>query len=141
MNRNAKLEIAVLRILILWIGLYMSPVFTKKVDERRMAKINANAAVFTSKALSVFSADKDAKASYVARKTMDELNTLSKNPYDKKLPAYVSGNVFCGSISIDSDDKLQTITITGYGKDNVVLVRTVIKPPSFVTYKKYEDKK
>lgn len=141
MNRIAKLEIAVVIILVLCIGLYMSPFFTKKVDERRMAKINANAAVFTSKALSVFSADKDAKASYVARKTMDELNTLSKNPYDKKLPAYVSGNVFCGSISIDSDDKLQTITITGYGKDNVVLVRTVIKPPSFVTYKKYEDKK
>ncbi len=140
MNKIVKLEIGVIIILLLCIGLYLMPYFTKSADERKIAKINANAAVFTSKALSVFSADKNAKASSVAIKTMDELNTLSKNPYDRKLPAYVSGNVFCGSISIESDDKLQTITITGYGKENVILVRTVIKPPSFVTYKKYEDK-
>ena len=141
MSKIAKLEIAVIIILLLCIGLYLTPYFKKSADERKIAGINANAAIFTSKSLAEFSRDKDQKASIVAKKTLDELNTVSKNPYDRKLPAYVSGNVFCGSVSIESDDKLQTITVTGYGRDNVIIVRTVIKPPSFVTYKKYEDKK
>lgn len=141
MSKIAKLEIAVIIILLICIGLYLTPYFKKSADERKIAKINANAAIFTSKSLAEFSRDKDQKASIVAKKTLDELNTVSKNPYDRKLPAYVSGNVFCGSVSIESDDKLQTITVTGYGRDNVIIVRTVIKPPSFVTYKKYEDKK
>lgn len=141
MSKIAKLEIAVIIILLICIGLYLTPYFKKSADERKIAKINANAAIFTSKSLAEFSRDKDQKASVVAKKTLDELNTVSKNPYDRKLPAYVSGNVFCGSVSIESDDKLQTITVTGYGRDNVIIVRTVIKPPSFVTYKKYEDKK
>lgn len=141
MSKIAKLEIAVIIILLICIGLYLTPYFKKSADERKIAKINANAAIFTSKSLAEFSRGKDQKASIVAKKTMDELNTVSKNPYDRKLPAYVSGNVFCGSVSIESDDKLQTITVTGYGRDNVIIVRTVIKPPSFVTYKKYEDKK
>lgn len=141
MSKIAKLEIAVIIILLICIGLYLTPYFKKSADERKIAGINANAAIFTSKSLAEFSRDKDQKASIVAKKTLDELNTVSKNPYDRKLPAYVSGNVFCGSVSIESDDKLQTITVTGYGRDNVIIVRTVIKPPSFVTYKKYEDKK
>lgn len=141
MSKIAKLEIAVIIILLICIGLYLTPYFKKSADERKIAGINANAAIFTSKSLAEFSRGKDQKASIVAKKTMDELNTVSKNPYDRKLPAYVSGNVFCGSVSIESDDKLQTITVTGYGRDNVIIVRTVIKPPSFVTYKKYEDKK
>ena len=141
MSKIAKLEIAVIIILLICIGLYLTPYFKKSADERKIAGINANAAIFTSKSLAEFSRDKDQKASVVAKKTLDELNTVSKNPYDRKLPAYVSGNVFCGSVSIESDDKLQTITATGYGRDNVIIVRTVIKPPSFVTYKKYEEKK
>lgn len=141
MSKIAKLEIAVIIILLICIGLYLTPYFKKSADERKIAGINANAAIFTSKSLAEFSRDKDQKASIVAKKTLDELNTVSKNPYDRKLPAYVSGNVFRGSVSIESDDKLQTITVTGYGRDNVIIVRTVIKPPSFVTYKKYEDKK
>ena len=110
MSKIAKLEIAVIIILLICIGLYLTPYFKKSADERKIAKINANAAIFTSKSLAEFSRDKDQKASIVAKKTLDELNTVSKNPYDRKLPAYVSGNVFCGSVSIESDDKLQTIT-------------------------------
>ena len=96
---------------------------------------------FTSKALANFNEEKDKKASIVAKETLEELNTLDKNPFDKKLPAYVFEKPQTGSILVESDDKIQTITLTGFGRENVILVRTVIKPPSFVTYQKYEDKK
>lgn len=141
MSKLAKLEIAVIVILLLCIGLYLTPYFTSSADKRRAAKVCANAAVFTSKALANFNEEKDKKASIVAKETLEELNTLDKNPFDKKLPAYVFEKPQTGSILVESDDKIQTITLTGFGRENVILVRTVIKPPSFVTYQKYEDKK
>ena len=141
MSKLAKLEIAVIVILLLCIGLYLTPYFTSSADKRRSAKVSANAAVFTSKALANFNEEKDKKASIVAKETLEELNTLDKNPFDKKLPAYVFEKPQTGSILVESDDKIQTITLTGFGRENVILVRTVIKPPSFVTYQKYEDKK
>lgn len=141
MNRIAKLEIAVIIILILCIGLYLTPYLTGGLDKKKEARVVANAAVFTSKTLSNFALNKKEKASIVAKKTADELNTLSKNPFNKKLPAYVIENPQSGSVIVQSDDELQTVTVTGLGKEKQIVVRTVIKPPSFVTYQKYEDKK
>lgn len=141
MNRIAKLEIAVIIILILCIGLYLTPYLTGGLDKKKEAKVVANAAVFTSKTLSNFALNKKEKASIVAKKTADELNTLSKNPFNKKLPAYVFEKPQAGSVAVSSDDELQTVTVTGFGKEKQIVVRTVIKPPSFVTYQKYEDKK
>lgn len=141
MNRIAKLEIAVIIILILCIGLYLTPYLTGGLDKKKEARVVANAAVFTSKTLANFSINKKEKASVVAKKTADELNTLSKNPFNKKLPAYVFENPEAGSVVVSSDDELQTVTVTGFGKEKQIVVRTVIKPPSFVTYQKYEDKK
>ena len=53
MNRIAKLEIAVIIILILCIGLYLTPYLTGGLDKKKEAKVVANAAVFTSKSLAV----------------------------------------------------------------------------------------
>lgn len=139
MSKITKLEIAIIIILIICIGIYLVPYFTSSAEKRKESTLRTNAAIFTSKSLSVFSENKDVKASEVAKKTADELNKLNKNPYNKKLPAYVFENAQNGSIYIQSDDKIQTITITGYTKDGSILVRTLIKPPSFVTYEK-EDK-
>lgn len=141
MNKVAKIEIAVIIILILCIGLYLLPYLTGGLDKKKEARVVANAAVFTSKTLANFSINKKEKASVVAKKTADELNTLSKNPFNKKLPAYVFEKPQAGSVIVSSDDELQTVTVTGLGKENKIVVRTVIKPPSFVTYQKYEDKK
>ncbi len=141
MNKIAKIEIAVILILVLCIGLYLMPYLTGSFDKKKEAKVVANAAVFTSKVLSNFALNKKEKASLVAKKTADELNTLSKNPFNKKFPAYVFDKAQIGSVIIQSDDELQTVTVTGLGKEKQIVVRTVVKPPSFVTYQKYEDKK
>ena len=141
MKKITKLEITAIIILVICLGLYLSPYFSGKMDKKRAAKVNANAAVFTTKALANFAYEKDKKASSIAKKTADELNTLDKNPFNKKLPAYVFENPQTGSVLVESDDKIQTITLTGLGENKIILVRTVIKPPSFVTYRKYEDKK
>lgn len=141
MNKITKLEIGVIVLLIMAIGLYLSPSLKIKKEKRQNSLVSTNAAIFTSKSLSHFNQDKKAKASSVAKMTADELNTLSKNPYSRKLPAYVFENPQCGSILVESDDKIQTITITGYDKNKAIIVRTLIKPPSFVTYEREEQDK
>ena len=74
MNRIAKLEIAVVIILVLCIGLYMSPFLKKNVVDKKMTKFTVPSSVFTKNAFSFFSAEKAEKSSNVEKKTMDELN-------------------------------------------------------------------
>lgn len=141
MDKITKLEIGIILIMLLAFGIYFFPsIFGDKIKMKN-AKVVANASIFTSKSLSYFNADKNAKASDVAKKTAEELNTLSVNPYDKKLPAFVFSEPKVGSILVTSEDAIQTITITGLDADKKIIVRTLIKPPSFVTYQKEELKK
>ena len=49
---------------------------------------NKYAAIFTSKALSEFSANPKMKASVISNKLVEELNAVNKNPFSKKQPAY-----------------------------------------------------
>ena len=44
-----------------------------------------------------------------------------------------------GCNSVEYDDKLTMIILTTYNKRGDLIARTVIKPPSFVTYTKSEN--
>ena len=74
------------------------------------------------------------KASVISKKLTEELNAVNKNPLSKKEPAYITGEKCEGCVIITPDDKLNSITVEAYSKENALLVRTVIQPPSFVTY-------
>ncbi len=136
-NKITFFEIFVLILLVLCVWLYVSPNFLIKAENRKNAQIQANASIFTSKALSEFSTNSKIKASVVSSKLIEELNAVNKNPFSKKAPAYcISGKCECvGCVKISPDDKMNSITVEAYTKgDNLLLVRTVIQPPSFVTY-------
>lgn len=135
-NKITPLEIFVAALIVLCIFLYISPNILVNIQNRKNAQIQTNAGVFTSKALSEFSDNtkKDKKASKVAEKLVEELNQVNKNPYFKKQKAYVINKKCIGCVTIIPDDKLNSIAVEGYTTDNIVLVRTLIQPPSFVTY-------
>ena len=96
--------------------------------------------MFTSKALEEFAVDVNAKPSKVAQKVADELNLTGKNPYNKKAPAFTFDNACKGCNAVEYDDKLTMIILTTYNKRGDLMSRTVIKPPSFVTYAKGDEK-
>jgi len=135
-NKITLFEIFVLILLVFCVVLYISPNFIIKAENRKHAQVQANAAIFTSKALSEFSSNPKLKASVIANKLIEELNAVNKNPFAKKEPAYcVLAKCQCdGCVKINPDDNMNSITIEAYTKDNILLVRTVIQPPSFVTY-------
>lgn len=135
-NKITLFEIFVLFLLLICVALYISPNFLIKAENRKYAQIQTNAAIFTSKALSEFSANPKMKASVISNKLVEELNAVNKNPFSKKQPAYcVLAICECeGCVKINPDDKTNSITVEANTKDSILLIRTVIQPPSFVTY-------
>ena len=135
-NRITFFEIFVLILLVICVWLYISPNFLIKAENRKYSIVQTNAGIFTSKALAEFSANPKIKASVVSNKLVEELNAVNKNPFSKKEPAYcILAKCECdGCVKINSNDKINTITVEAFTKDNLLLVRTVLQPPSFVTY-------
>ena len=138
-KKFAAIEIIVLVLIFAAIGIYYSPHFMLEQEVMKAAKIKADNAIFTSKTLEEFAQDKNAKSSDVAKKVADELNVTTKNPYNKKNPSYTFEENCTGCNSVVCDDKNQMVLLTTYNKKGELIARTVIKPPSFVVYSKYED--
>ena len=128
--------VSLVLIMLIVFGFYFVPKMIAKRDVMAAAKIKADNQVFVSKSLEEFEADKNAKPSDVAKKVSDELNVATINPYDKKSEAYTFETTCKGCNSVEFDDTLQMIILTTYDKKGELIARTVIKPPSFVTYNK-----
>lgn len=136
-NKITFFEFFVLLLLIGCIWLYISPNFLLKLENRKNAQIQTNASIFISKALSEFSLQKKGekpKPTAVSAKLAEELNAVNKNPYSKKQKAYSIGEKCTGCVIITPDDKMNSITVEAYTEDGILLVRTILQPPSFVTY-------
>ena len=139
-KKITAIELSVIMLLLIAFGIYYSPRIWHKQEVLMAAKIKADGAVFTSKVLEEFAQNKNAKSSEVAQKITDELNKVEVNPYDKKGIAYTFEKNCKACNSVEYDDELSMIILTSYNKKGELLARTVIKPPSFVTYNKSDDK-
>lgn len=135
-NKITVFEVIIALLLIGGIIFYFSPNFLLKADMRKASKTQTNAAIFVSKALSEFSTNKKIKASVVSAKLVEELNAVNKNAFTKKNPAYSLDEICSGCVIIEADDKINSITVSAYDKEGALLTRTLIQPPSFVTYTK-----
>ena len=140
-KKITSIEIIVLVIVFFAIGIYYSPNFMYKKDVMMAAKIKADNAIFTAKALEEFAQDKNAKASVIAKKVAEELNVITKNPYDKKKDAYTFENICRSCNSVSFDDENEMIILTTFNKKGELIARTVIKPPSFVVYSIEDEEK
>ena len=118
------------------LGVYYIPQLVEKQEVMAAAKIQNGNQVFITKSLEEFSANKKIKSSEVAKKVSEELNSTTVNPYNKKADAYTFETECKGCNSVEFDDTLEMIILTTYDKKGELIARTVIKPPSFVTYNK-----
>ena len=142
MNKKIILvEVITLVLALSALGIYYSPRLINKQEVMMAAKIKSDNAVFTAKALEEFAQNKDMKSSQVAQKVLDELNEKGRNPYNRKTPPYTFETECKGCSSVEYDDSAEMIILTTYNKKGELVARTVIKPPSFVTYLKDENKK
>ena len=141
MKKITPVEIFIIFIVLVCFLVYFYPKLTLSLEQKHYGRIQTNAAMMTSKILGEFSDTKSTKKpTEVAKALTDEMNKIVKNPINKKNPAY-SVNVECeGCIVVLPDDKVKSIILTAKDKEGKLITRTVIQPPSFVTYNKELEK-
>lgn len=118
--------------------IYFAPKFMLDKEMQKVAKVKANNAIFTARVIEEYSKNTKIKASELAQKIVEEMNKITINPYNKKNKAYTYENECKSCNSVNFDDTTQTIVLTSYNKKGELIARSVIKPPSFVTYSKFD---
>ena len=133
------LAIAITIIIVLIASvIYFAPKFMLDKEMQKVAKVKANNAIFTARVIEEYSKNTKIKASELAKKIVDEMNKTTINPYDRKNNAYTYENNCKSCNSVNFDDTTQTIILTSYNKNGELIARSVIKPPSFVVYSKFD---
>ena len=73
-----------------------------------------------------------------SKEYVEKYNTTYKNPITKKENAFTVDKKCIGCVSVNYDENIKSISITGYDKNLEILCRTIVKPPSYVTYEREE---
>ena len=142
-SKNTKITTIILATILIFaiiaVGIYFLPYYKNKREAQLISKIKKSNSIFTTKILEEFNKDKNIKASNAARKVAAELNAVSKNLFNKDEQAYLFDTTCTLCNSVDYNDDLSMVVLTVYDKNGELLSRTVIKPPSFVTYVKGDE--
>ena len=140
-KKITAIEIFVVILVLIAFGVYYSPNFMLNLEKKNAAKIKSDNAIFTARVLEEFAQNKNAKASDVGKKVLEDLNKTTINPYNRRKPAFTLDAICVGCSSVGFDDTNQMIVVTSYNNKKELVARTVIKPPSFVEYSKFDNKK
>jgi len=127
-------SIVILAVLLTAAGVVLYPVYQEKKQEETYEKVKANNQLFIAMVLNEYEKDKTQKAENVAQKVSDAMNQKEKNPYNSKDLAFSFDKDCKGCHAVEYDNDLSMVILTTYDKDGNLDARTVIKPPSYVTY-------
>ncbi len=134
-------EIFVLFLVVLGFSFYFVPKAMISLEQKQYGRLQTNAAMMTSKILAEFSDNlKKENPTEIATKLTEEMNKLCKNPIDKKNPAFSVDKECLGCVVLKADNKVKNVILTAKDKEGKLVVRTVIQPPSFVTFNKDLEK-
>lgn len=135
MKKITPVEIFIIFVVLICFGFYLYPKLMLSIEQKHYGRIQTNAAMMTSKILGEFSDTKNTKKpTEVAKMLSDEMNKIVKNPINKKNPAYSVSEECEGCIVVLPDDKVKNIILTAKDKEGRLITRTVIQPPSYVTF-------
>ncbi len=137
MKKITPVEIFITVVVLICLGFYLYPKLTLTIEQKQYGRIQLNASMMTSKILAEFS-DNTQKSvpSEISKSLADEMNKLVKNPIDKKQKAYSIKEECTGCVVLTPNDKIKSVILTAKNKDGKLITRTVIQPPSYVTFNK-----
>ena len=132
------IEILFWIVAVILIVIVIKTIVIPKMDLKREEDIKENGRIFLERVLAKYDITK--KAQYDIKKSVldiiDDLNEERVNPYGKKNLPYVLNEECKGCITINIDEGTNSIVATGYDSKNNILTRSVINPPSYVSYEK-----
>jgi len=138
-KKFSKLELLVAMLAFVFLMLYFFPKVVLNNEQKVNTALKTSAAVYTKLVIEKFSADKSLNVKSAADDISNQLNETYKNPLNKKNGIFTLGTECPGCINVYVDETMNSIIITGYDKNMKTVVRTVIKPPSFVTYEREDQ--
>lgn len=140
MNKKITTSLIAVVLIVLVVSVfYFVPYYKAKKQEILAKKIKESAQIYTTKIIEEFSNTPNAKASDISRKVAQELNAVSKNPYEDKKSAFTFEKDCRNCQNIEYDDLNSMIILSCIDKNGEMDARIVIKPPSFVSYYKSEN--
>lgn len=139
MKKKIAYVIAGIIVAVICLAAVFVPKYLDEKNIQTLEKTKADNSAFTNKILEQFSLNPNIKASDAAQKVCDELNSITQNPYDKNKPAFTFERECKACISVEYDDNLSMVIVTTFDPKGDLSARTVIKPPSFVTFTKEDN--
>jgi len=135
MKKNGLIAFGVILFVVVMVILACMPKFLKEYELKSNAIIKNNCKIATNKIIEIKNIDDLEKRSI---EIVDKLNESNTNPITKKELAFSVNKKCIGCVNIEFDKNTKSINATGYDKDLKILCRTIVKPPSFVTYEREE---
>jgi len=124
------LELLIVVVILGVLALIAAPSLLNAADQAKDATVKANISAAASSVTSRFALHSTDSASTVADDVVEELNAENKNPMDEAAAAFATSGTVAGSVVLAANDDADTIVITGYNKDQEVLVTKTVKAPA-----------
>ncbi len=115
-------------------SLYLAPKIEKCINNKKAKIITQNCSAYSSAILAKYNANKKINIEKTANTLVEEFNQKYKNPINKKEVAFSMEQKIQGACNITYDKTVKALDVTGLDKDDAIVIRIVVKPPSFVRY-------
>ena len=135
MKKNIIITIGIIFFTIFIITLACVPKILKEYENKSNSVVKNNCKIIVQDVINI----KDMKKlSEKSKEFVEKYNETYKNPITNKESAFTVDKKCIGCVSVSYDENTKSINVTGYDKDLEILCRTVVKPPSYVTYEREE---
>ena len=135
MNKNTIITICIIFFTAFIIFLACIPKILKDFEIKANNVVKNNCKTIVQDLISI----KDTKMlNPKAKEYVEKYNEIYKNPITNKESAFTTDKKCIGCVSVDYDEGTKSLNVTGYDKNFEILCRTIVKPPSYVTYEREE---
>lgn len=114
--------------------LYITPKIEKYTHEKKAKIITENCSAFSNAILAKYNANKKINIKTTAENLIQEFNQKYKNPINKQNEAFTTNSKTRGACNVLYDKTVGALDVTGLDYDETIVVRIVVKPPSYVRY-------
>ncbi len=114
--------------------LYITPKIEKYTNEKKAKIITENCTAYSNAILAKYNANKKINIKSTAENLVQEFNQKYTNPINKKDQAFTTDGKIRGACRVTYDKIVAALDVTGFDYDETIVVRIVVKPPSYVRY-------
>ncbi len=133
--KSKKIEAAAILLTVALAGFYFYPRIATLQEKRQNAKVMSACKVFVDKTLERAQQEQSTIEKSKKKKNKPDLDKISTELMKE------FGTEYCDAKTplccmVEYDKKTNAVVVTGFDSSQDVLMRTVISPPSFVTYER-----